>query len=175
MWVFSHLYGHCSIQNQGIRIILKASNLQGADTNNASCFYFTLLTADHGEISQNFTMTLLKAHLVFKVISIFVNSLLPPLNKSMYFCLVKVALPSLQGFLIDIIVSLQAFFSPHRNKQVTIWRCEVRIVQWIWQTVHSKLVMASVLRTLVCDLALPCQLQILCFGTNSMKASIQTS
>jgi hypothetical protein len=64
-------------------IILKASNQQGTVTNNATNFCFTLLTNAQAEISQ-FTITLLKAHLDFNVISTFVNSPLPPMNKNMY-------------------------------------------------------------------------------------------
>jgi len=50
------------------------------------------LQVEHMEISENFTTPLPKAELVLSTVSKFVNSLPPSLNKSMYSCLVKVAL-----------------------------------------------------------------------------------
>jgi hypothetical protein len=80
------------------------------------------LQVEHMEISDNITTPLPKAELFFNIVSKFVN-ILPSLNKSMYSCLVKVALSPLQTLVHNIqqylctgiMVSLQAFSErPHR-------------------------------------------------------------
>jgi len=70
------------------------------------------------KIPQKFTITLLKAQLIFGVLSTFVERPPPHLNNSRYSCPVKVALPPpqplphsfLQHLVTGIMLSSQAFF-----------------------------------------------------------------
>ena len=57
-----------------------------------SCY----LKVGHVKISEDFTTTLLKTCLFFSVVFIVVDSLLPPLNTSMYSRPLKLAAPPLQ-------------------------------------------------------------------------------
>jgi len=90
---------------------------------NASIFISCNLQVEHTEMSENFTTPLPKAELFFYIVSKFVNSLLPSLNKSMQSCLVNVApsplqtpVQNIQQYLCTgIMVSSQAFSKgPHR-------------------------------------------------------------
>jgi hypothetical protein len=56
-------------------------------------FISCCLPVGHMKISQNFMRTLLKGYKFSNLVSIFVNSLLPPLNRSMCFCPGEVAVP----------------------------------------------------------------------------------
>jgi hypothetical protein len=58
------------------------------------------------KISQNFTTTLLKAQLFFNVVSIFVNCLFSPMNKSIHSHPAKVALPPLQPLALSFLQCL---------------------------------------------------------------------
>jgi hypothetical protein len=76
--------------------------------------------------------------------SYFVDSLLPPLNKSMCSRLVKFALPPLRPLahgvlqrpVIGVVVSSQDIFQ--RTKQMISCWCEVRTVGWLQQHPPSK-------------------------------------
>jgi hypothetical protein len=85
----------------------------------------------HDKISQNLTTALLKARLLFNVVSISVNSFHPSLNKSMYSHPVQDDLrlqPMMHGILqclINGVNVLSRAFS-QRSKQVIIWWCEFK-------------------------------------------------
>jgi hypothetical protein len=78
------------------------------------------------KVSQYFTMLLLKAQLFFHIVSIFVDSFLPPLDKGMYSLSGKVSTPPahqlahsiLQCLIIGVMVTLQNIFL--RARQVII-------------------------------------------------------
>jgi hypothetical protein len=84
-------------------------------------------------------------HSYCKILSLSLSSLFPPLNMSTYAFLVKVFAPSLQPpshyillhLVIGIMVSSRALFK--RIKQVIIWWCNVRTVDWMWQHYPSKI------------------------------------
>jgi hypothetical protein len=106
--------------------------LQGAVATYCLLFFISCnFQVGHDKISQNLTTALLKAQLLFNVVSISVNSLHPPLNKSMYSHPVQDALPLqpmvhgiLQCLITGVNVLLWAF--SQRSKQVIIWWCEFR-------------------------------------------------
>ena len=54
--------------------------------------WFMQLQVRHMTFSQNFIITFLKAQLFFTVVAIFVDSLLPPLNMSIFYQ-IKAAVP----------------------------------------------------------------------------------
>jgi len=64
---------------------------------------FTISTCENLTEFQNSTT---EGTVVFQSVSIWVNSLLPPLNKSTYSCLVIVGLPPLQPLAQDILQCL---------------------------------------------------------------------
>jgi len=79
-----------------------------------SIFISCYLQVRHAEISKNLTTTLLRAKLFFNIISIFVNVILPPSDKSTHSCRVEVSLLPLQCPIICVTVSSQAVFQRTR-------------------------------------------------------------
>jgi hypothetical protein len=81
------------------------------------------LKVRHADISQNFAVTLLKALLLFSVFSISDNGHLPFLNKSIYSCMVKVALLPVQS-LVDRVLQCLVLVVSHK---AAFQRAKVRI------------------------------------------------
>jgi hypothetical protein len=93
------------------------------------------------KISQKFT-TLLKAQSIFSTVPF----LLPPLNKSMHSCPVKVILP-LQCLFVWVMGSSQAVFKMKKWGESDAARSELQ--GGCSKTVHPNFLTASALRTLL--------------------------
>lgn len=111
-----------------------------------SIFDFTLLTGKLDKWKfRRFSLQHCQRHSYCKILSLFLSSLFPPSNTSIYSCLVKVSVPPLQPLshdillhlVIGIMVSSHAFFK--RTKQMIVWWCRVRTVEWMWQHYPSKI------------------------------------
>jgi len=85
------------------------------------------------KVSQNFAVTLLKALLLFSLFSVFDNGHLPFLNKSIYSCMVKVALLPVQP-LVDrvlqcliLVVSSQGCLSESKGENLMVLSQDSRV------------------------------------------------
>jgi len=81
-------------------------------------FILCYLQVRHEEISKNLTGTLLRAKLFFNIISIFVNVIFPPSDKSIHSCQTEVSLLPLKCHIICVMVSSQVVFQRTRWVEV---------------------------------------------------------